>query len=323
MREYRRRFRTATAVTVTAATALAGLTACGSSETPSRQAAPRSASAPLGASPALRPADSQASVTERLKKLEKTHDDRIGAYALNTGTGRFVAYRADERFPFLSTFKAMACGAVLQKARRSDPGLMNRVIHYTKDDLVDNSPVTEKNVKRGMTVSALCKAAITRSDNTAGNLVLRQIGGPAGHTAFLRSLGDRVTRHDRWETDLNLWKPGEERDTTTPRAWAGDLRSLTVGGTLTRQDGNRLTGWMKQTITGDHRIRAGLPKNWKVGDKTGTGGTYGTANDIAIAWPPSGAPVIIVITTNRPAADAGTDEPAIAETAGILAGAVR
>jgi beta-lactamase class A len=217
----------------------------------------------------------------------------------------------------------MACGAVLQKARRSDPGLMHRVVHYKKSDVVDNSPVTEKHVKSGMTVSALCRAAITRSDNTAGNLVLQQIGGPAGHTAFLRSLGDRASRHDRWETDLNLWKPGEERDTTTPHAWAGDLRSLTVGGALAAQDRDRLIGWMKQTKTGDNRIRAGLPKGWTVGDKTGTGGTYGTANDIAIARPPSGAPVLIVITTNRPAADAAPDEQAIAKTATILTTALR
>ncbi|HEU5030175.1 MAG TPA: class A beta-lactamase [Spirillospora sp.] len=321
MRENRHRLRT-TAALAASATALTGLAACGSGESPGRKAAPQSAVAPLPASPAVRPAPSQAAVTRRLEALEKTRKDRIGAYAVDTGTGRFAAYRADERFAFASTFKVMACGAVLRKARQSDPGLMNRVIHYTKKDLVDNSPVTEKHVKTGMTLSALCEAAITQSDNTAGNLLLRQIGGPAGDTAFLRSLGDRVTRHDRWETDLNLWKPGELRDTTTPRAWAGDLRSLTAGGVLVRADRDRLTGWMKQTVTGDHRIRAGLPKGWTVGDKTGTGGTWGTANDIAIAWPPSGAPLIIVITTNRLTADAEADEPAIAKTASILAKAV-
>jgi beta-lactamase class A len=322
MRENRLPLRTTAAIAVSAA-AITGLAACGSGESPGRKAAPQSAVAPLPASPGLRPAPSQAAVTEQLKALEKSRKDRIGAYAVDTGTGRFAAYRADERFAFASTFKVMACGAVLRKARQSDPGLMDRVVHYKKSDLVDNSPVTEKHVKTGMTLSALCKAAITQSDNTAGNLLLRQIGGPAGDTAFLRSLGDRVTRHDRWETDLNLWKPGELRDTTTPRAWAGDLRSLTAGGALVRADRDRLTGWMKQTITGDHRIRAGLPEGWTVGDKTGTGGTWGTANDIAIAWPPSGAPLIIVITTNRLAADAEADEPAIAKTASILAKAVR
>ncbi|WP_242884844.1 class A beta-lactamase [Actinomadura litoris] len=300
-----------------AAVLLTGVTACGAGGG-STSAAPRSDTAPLAA-PA-RPALSQGTVAERLNELERTHQARIGAWALDTGTGRVLTHRADERFPFLSTFKAVACGAVLRKARRSDPGLLDRVIRYTEDDLVPNSPVTEKHVATGMSVADLCHAAITVSDNTAGNLVLRQIGGPAGHTAFFRSLGDRVSRHDRWETDLNLWSPGERRDTVTPRAWGRDLRELTLGRALVPADRARLVGWMKAAETGGARIRAGLPPGWIVGDKTGTGGTYGTANDIAIAYPPSGgAPLIIVITTNRRASGGSADEKAIAETAAILA----
>ncbi|WP_242903407.1 class A beta-lactamase [Actinomadura terrae] len=311
------RFRARVAAGV-AAVLLTGVTACGAGG--STSAAPRSDTAPLTASQAqTRPAPSQGAVGRRLAELEKTHQMRIGAWALDTGTGRVLTHRADERFPFLSTFKAIACGAVLHKARRSDPGLLDRVIHYTAADLVPNSPVTKEHVETGMTVADLCHAAITVSDNTAGNLVLRQIGGPAGHTAFLRSLGDRVSRHDRWETDLNLWSPGERRDTVTPRAWGRDLRELTLGRTLVPADRARLIGWMKAAGTGGARIRAGLP-GWSVGDKTGTGGTYGTANDIAIAYPPSGgAPLIFAITTNRRASDGSADEKAIADTAAILA----
>lgn len=174
-----------------------------------------------------------------------------------------------------------------------------------------------------MTVADLCHAAITQSDNTAGNLVLRQIGGPAGLTAFLRTLGDRVSRSDRWETALNDWRPGEKRDTTAPRPWANDLRALTTGDALVPADRRRLIGWMKATVTGDKRIRAGLPKSWTVGDKTGTAGVYGNANDIAIAYPKSGAPLIIVITTTRPGAEDEADDTSVARTARILANALR
>ncbi|WP_433477083.1 class A beta-lactamase [Spirillospora sp. CA-142024] len=301
-----------------ALTAFAGVTGCGSGGTAVKSAAPRS-----NTSHAPSPDRAQAEVTRQIGHIEATHRTRIGAYAIDTGTGRVVSHRPDESFAFASTFKAMACGAVLRKARRTDPGLLDKVIHYTKDDLVEYSPVTEKHVDTGMTVAALCHAAITESDNTAGNLVLRQIGGPAGLTAFLRSLGDRVSRSDRWETALNDWRPGEKRDTTAPRPWATDLRALTVGDALAPADRRRLIGWMKATVTGDKRIRAGLPKSWTVGDKTGTGGTYGTANDIAIAWPPSGPPLIIVITTNRPGADDEADDKAVAQTARILAHALR
>ncbi|MFA1541147.1 class A beta-lactamase [Actinomadura monticuli] len=296
-----------------AALALSALVAgCG---TQTRPAAPQRATA--GTAGSASPA--QADVTRQIARLEAARHVRIGAYAIDTGTGRAVSHRARERFPFTSTFKAMACGAVLREARQNAPGLLDKVIHYTKDDLVDYSPVTEKHVADGMSVAELCHAAITRSDNTAGNLVLKQIGGPAGLTAFFRSLGDGVSRSDRWETALNVWRPGEKRDTTAPRPWAEDLRALTAGDALVPADRARLIGWMKANETGDARIRAGLPAGWTAGDKTGTGGVYGNANDIAIAYPPSGAPLVIVVTTTKRDADAEPDEEAIATTARILA----
>jgi len=299
-----------------AALALSALVAgCG---TGTRPAVPQSAAS--GTAGSASPA--QADATRQIARLEAARHVRIGAYAVDTGTGRAVSHRARERFPFASTFKAMACGAVLRKARRNAPGLLDKVIRYTKDDLVDYSPVTEKHVADGMTVAELCHAAITRSDNTAGNLVLKQIGGPAGLTAFLRSLGDNVSRSDRWETALNVWRPGEKRDTTAPRPWADDLRALTAGNALVPADRARLIGWMKANETGDARIRAGLPAGWTAGDKTGTGGVYGNANDIAIAYPPSGAPLIIVVTTTKRDADAEPDEEAIAKTAAILTAAL-
>jgi beta-lactamase class A len=302
---------------VLAVSAAAGCAA--DAEPGAQDAAPQGGPSRITASESTAP---QADVTRRLDRLERTHRARIGAYAIDTGTGRSVSHRADETFPFASTFKAMACGAVLRKARRSAPGLLEKVVRYTEDDLVDHSPVTGKHVGTGMTVADLCRAAITESDNTAGNLVLKQIGGPAGLTAFLRSLGDRVSRSDRWETALNDWRPGEQRDTTAPRAWADDLRALTAGDALAPADRTRLIGWMKATVTGDERIRAGLPEGWTVGDKTGTGGAYGTANDIAVAYPPSRAPLIIVITTNKRRADAAADDGAIARTAAVLARAL-
>ncbi|MFB4311158.1 class A beta-lactamase [Actinomadura sp. GTD37] len=317
MTKHAPRFRTLAAVlAVSAASAAAG---CGSGANPdAKNAAPQSNTSQVSV-----PAPAQADVTRRLARLEAARHLRIGAYAIDTATGRSVSHRAGERFAFASTFKAMACGAVLDRARRTAPGLLDTVVRYTEDDLVDYSPVTEKHVKTGMTVADLCHAAITQSDNTAGNLVLKQIGGPAGLTAFLRSLGDRVSRSDRWETALNDWRPGEKRDTTAPRPWAEDLRALTAGGALVPADRTRLVDWMKATVTGDGRIRAGLPKGWTVGDKTGTGGTYGTANDIAIAYPASGAaPLIIVITTNGKAPAAEADDKAVAQTAAVLARAL-
>jgi beta-lactamase class A len=270
------------------------------------------------AAKAFTPAD----LSTELRGLETSYQGRIGAFAIDTGTGRTVGYRTHERVPSNSTFKAILCGAVLHKARTTDPGLLNRTLHWTKEEVVDGSGITgkEENIKNGMTVAQLCEATITTSDNTAANVLLKQVvGGPRGMTRYYRSLGDPAGRLDAYEPELNHWNPGERHDTVTPAFMARDLQKLTVGTALAPQDRQQLATWMKATSTGDERIRAGVPKGWTVGDKTGTAdGWYAAADDIAIAWPPSGAPVIIAVYTHRDAKDAKFDNKVIAQTTTAL-----
>ncbi|MER5425041.1 class A beta-lactamase [Streptosporangium roseum] len=257
---------------------------------------------------------------KELRTLEASFKGRIGAYAVDTATGKTITYRSGERFPLLSTFKAIAAAAVLHKARTSDPGLLNKVVRWTTAELQGHSPVTEKHVKDGMTVARLCEAAVTEGDNTAANMLLKQIGGPAGLTAYFRTLKDPISRLDRWETELNNWSPKEKRDTTTPASMGRDLRAVTTGDALDAKDRERLNAWLIANKTGDARIRAGLPKTWTVGDRTGTNSKYGAGNDIAVVWPgKSAAPIIMSIYTNRRAVDAAADDKVIADTADILA----
>lgn len=264
----------------------------------------------------------QGEASARLRELEQAYQGRIGAFALDTGSGARIAYRSLERFPLLSTFKAFAAAAILDTARRCDPGLLDRLVRWTAADLVPSSPITEQHVDTGLTVAQLCAAAITVSDNTAGNLLLRQIGGPPGMTRYFRSIGDPISRLDRWEIELNDWHPGERRDTTTPAAAAADLRRVTLGRALVAEDRQRLIGWLRDNKTGGARIRAGLPATWVIGDKTGASSVYGALNDIAVAWPPSAAPVIFAIYTNRLAADLPFDNAVVASAATILADAL-
>ncbi|MFC4906969.1 class A beta-lactamase [Actinomadura gamaensis] len=290
-------------------------TACGAGSrtaTGERVAHTEAAPKPLAAS----------DVTRELRQLEASFHGRIGAFAIDTGTGKTIGYRAYERGPSNSTFKAILCGGLLHKARTSDPGLMTRTLHWTQKDVLDNSPVTGRpeNVAHGLTTAQLCEATITTSDNTAANVLLKQIGGPRGMTRYYRSLGDPAGRLDRYETELNHWSPGERRDTVMPAFMARDLARLTVGDALVPSDRRQLTAWMKATTTGGERIRAGLPKDWTVGDKTGTAdGWYAAADDIAIAWPPSGAPLVIAIYTHRDAKDAKVDNTVLQRTATLLA----
>ncbi|MEU9319778.1 class A beta-lactamase [Streptomyces sp. NPDC048295] len=297
-----------------AALALVPLTAC-SGEDPH----PSSRSSPAASSPhagATGPAESAKPFTGRFKELERRFDARLGVYAIDTGTGREVAHNDGERFAYASTFKALAAGAVL---RKYSVGGLDEVITYSRDDLVGNSPVTGKHVGTGMSLGALCDAAVRFSDNTAANLLLDRLGGPRGLDAVLAGIGDDVTRMEHQEPQLNQWSPGALSDTSTPRALAGDLREFVLGDVLGKGERARLTKWLRANATGDELIRAGMPKDWVIGDKTGSGGTYGTRNDIAVVWPPGRAPIVVAILSNRSTADADYDNELIAQAASVVA----
>lgn len=240
-------------------------------------------------------------------------------FAVDTGSGATIAHRADERFAFCSTFKALAAAAVL--ARNPITHLDSRVT-YTRDDLMAHAPVTERNVRRGMTIRQLCDAAIRYSDGTAGNLLIRDLGGPAELTAFLRSLGDSVTRMDRLEPDITTAVPGDPRDTTSPRAIATSYRAVLLGDALSADNRAFLTDLLERNTTGDNRIRAGVPRGWRVADKTGTG-SYGTLNDVAIVEPPGAAPIVLGIMSSKPTRNAGRNEKLLADAAAYVADTLR
>ncbi|KML58701.1 beta-lactamase [Burkholderia cepacia] len=250
------------------------------------------------------------SSTTSFDALERAAGGRLGVCAIDTASGRRALYRADERFPFCSTFKAMLSAAVLAQSVER-PGLLQQRVTYGKADLVKYSPVSEKHVDTGMTVADLCAAAIQYSDNSAANLLMKLLGGPSAVTAYARSIGDDAFRLDRWETELNTALPGDLRDTTTPAAMAASLRVLTLGDALPAAQRAQLVAWLRGNKVGDKRIRAGVPAGWTVGDKTGTG-DYGTTNDAGVVWPPSRAPIVLTVYYTQTRADARAKEDVIA-----------
>jgi beta-lactamase class A len=252
----------------------------------------------------------------QLAKLERTLAGHLGVFALDTANGDRLSYRADEYFPMCSTFKVILASAILKRSIQID-GLMQQRIKYQQSDLVTYSPITERYVKDGMTVTALCAAAIQYSDNTASNLLMKILGGPGAVTTFARSIGDRQFRLDRWETALNSSIPGDRRDTSTPNAMAISLQRLAFGDALEPRLQLQLRVWLQGNTTGATRIRAGVPADWQVGDKTGTG-DYGTANDIGLLWPPRRSPVVVAIYTTQAEKDAKARNDAIASAARIV-----
>jgi beta-lactamase class A len=229
-----------------------------------------------------------------LRALE-ANGSRIGVAALDTGSGRTLVYRADERFLMCSTFKLSLAAAILQRVEHGQERL-DRLVRYTKADLLPVSFVTAPSLATGLTIEALCAAIIHVSDNTAANLLLRSMGGPAALTAFLHENGDAVTHLDRVETALNV-RDGD-RDTTTPQAMLATMRALLLGDALRPASRAKLIGWMDEVTTGGTLLRAGFPSGWRIGDKTGRG-AGGEINDLAIIRPPGRAPILVCAYTER------------------------
>lgn len=231
---------------------------------------------------------------EQFGRIESLTGGRLGVAMLDTQSGMTAGYRADERFPLCSTWKLLAVAALLRNVDEGHESLDRRV-KFSAKNLVAYSPITQNHVGgRGMSLGELGDAALTWSDNTAGNLLLQALGGPSAVTRYLRAIGDNVTRLDRIEPELNEARPGDVRDTTSPHAMLGDLRTLLLGNALLPPSRARLNAWLAASRTGAKLLRAGFPDAWQVGDKSGAGG-HATRNDVAIATPPGRAPMLVAV----------------------------
>ncbi|WP_135453765.1 class A beta-lactamase [Mycobacterium sp. DL99] len=257
-----------------------------------------------------------APVDDQIAELERRDNVLIGLYAANLASGRTLTHRHDEMFAICSTFKGYAAGRVLQMVGRRQISLDNRVF-VDPEAIVPNSPVTETYAGAEMTLAELCQAALQRSDNTAGNLLLKTIDGPAGITAFARSVGDERTRLDRWEVELNSAIPGDPRDTSTPAALAIGYRAMLAGDALNPPQRRQLEDWMRANQTSS--MRAGLPDSWTTADKTGSG-DYGSTNDVGIAYGPDGQRLLLAVMTRSQADDPKADNlrPLIGELTALV-----
>lgn len=268
---------------------------------------------PFG-SPLLAAQDANAQANEQLAELERAAGGRLGVAAIAAG-GFALSYRSQEPFPMCSTFKFLLAAAFLKQSE-TQPALLAQALRYSKKDLIANSPVSQARLAAGqpaasLTVAELCAATIQVSDNTAANLLLKRLGGLQKFNAYLRSLGDQVSRLDRIEPQMSTAIPGDPRDTSSPLAMANNLQTLLLGSALAEPGRSQLKQWMLGTTTGDTRIRAGVPQGWAVANKTGTGG-YGTSADVGMVWPTSGAPVALAIYFTQPRANAPVQRDVIA-----------
>ncbi|MCT8341672.1 class A beta-lactamase [Photorhabdus kleinii] len=256
------------------------------------------------------------SLHKQLAELENSTKGRLGVALINTANGQEIQYRGDERFPFCSTFKLILVAAVLHKSM-SQSELLAKHIHYRESDLLSYAPIARKNIHQGMSVTQLCAATVQYSDNTAANLLIKELGGLEAVNRFVQGIGDPAFRLDRCEPDLNSAIPGDLRDTTTPAAMAASVKKIVLGEVLAAPQREQLIAWLKGNTTGDASIRAGVPAGWVVGDKTGMG-DYGTTNDVAVLWSPKGVPVVLAVYFTQPQQDAESRRDVLASATRLV-----
>ena len=240
-----------------------------------------------------------------LADLEARHGGRLGVAALDVGSQRRVSWRGQERFPFCSTFKAFLAVAILERVQRDEEQL-DRAVPIVRTDMIPHAPVTEKAIGRTLTIRELIQAAVEVSDNPAANILIREMGGIAVWRSWWPTFGDTTTLISRLEPDLNTALPDDPRDTCLPDQSLANIREMAFGDRLTPPHDQMIQGWMTASPTGPNRIKAGAPQGWTVAHKTGTGAN-GTANDVGVAFPLSGAPVILA-TYFTGAAEASDDQ---------------
>ncbi|MBI5268995.1 MAG: class A beta-lactamase [Burkholderiales bacterium] len=239
---------------------------------------------------AAAPHDDDAMV-RRWQALEAQAGGRLGVTLIDPEREQRFAWRGAERFPMCSTFKWPLAAAMLARVDAGAASL-DQVLRYSRDELDAYSPITKRHVGRGMRIGELCAATVAHSDNTAANVLLRALGGPAAFTRFVRDQGDAWTRLDRDEPALNEARPGDERDTTTPDAMAALMQRLLLGDGLSPASRRQLKAWGLATVTSGARLRKGLPTGWQLADKTGTN-ERGSANDVGVFWTPAGRPIVL------------------------------
>ena len=247
--------------------------------------------------------------------LEPRHDRTVAVYARNLRSGRTLAHRPDRAMPMCSLFKVIAVAGVLRgELVVPDRRVLERPVHLPPAALVENSPFLAECFAGGRvpTVAELCRAALQRSDNTAGNALLSLIGGPAGLTRVARRLGDGVTRLDRWEPELNSAEPGRRTDTSSARAIGETYAALLLGRALPAPARQQLRDWMLGNTTSGARLGKAMPPGWRLADKTGAG-AYGVVNDAGVAWAPDGTPILLSVLTRSDDSAASYDNQLIAE----------
>ncbi|KPC50154.1 Carbepenem-hydrolyzing beta-lactamase KPC precursor [Amantichitinum ursilacus] len=270
------------------------------------------------AAPNVPPTPPGLDAARQLAQIETTAGGRLGVTALDTGSGKWLTYRPDERFPLAGAFTPLLAAAVLARVEK-DQEQLSRPILFTAADLQPWAPIARTRLKAGqMTVADLCAAAIQFDDHAAINLLLNSVGGPTQLTNWLRTQGDDISEIDRFEPELTSAIKGDVRDSSTPAMMLKMLNRFLLSDALAIESRAQLQAWLVGNGNATTRIRAGLPPEWRVGNATGNG-ENGTTNDLAIIWPPEPrAPILLTVWLTDSKATGAVRDAALKEVARVV-----
>lgn len=258
-------------------------------------------------------------VESAISGVESELKAQVGFYMHNYQSKEGIEHNADARFPLNSTFKLFACAALLSRVDSGQSRLTDSV-DLNGVEVVPWSPLVSHSINSGqlsVTLDGLCRMMLSVSDNTAANLVLMEIGGPRGFTEYMRTIGDSVTRLDRWEPSLNEGAPNDPRDTTSPRAIASSLTKVLLGDSLSDSSRKVLKSWLSGHQVADNLFRASLPDSWSIEDRTGAG-QHGTRSIVAIIYPPKREPIVATLFMRDTEADISERDMSIARVGAAI-----
>lgn len=258
----------------------------------------------------------------RIEQIAAAARGRVGASVLLIETGETISHNVAGRFPMQSVYKLPIAMAALARVDAGALKLDQRVRVETAEYVGANqrSPLRDEHPNGAeVSVGELLRLAVSESDGTASDVLLRLVGGAGEVMKYLRSLGVRGVIVRDTEREIGRDRAVQYRNWATPASAVNLLRALHEGRGLSQQSRTLLLRLMTETPTGLKRIKGRLPAGTPVAHKTGTSGTRdgvtAATNDIGIISLPDGRHLSVAVFVADARADQATREDVIARIA--------
>lgn len=257
-----------------------------------------------------------------MKQMLAEAKGRVGVAAVVVETGETIAFAGNERFPMQSVYKlpiAMAALAAIDAGtiRRQKPVVVEKTEYVGPKQ---HSPLRDQH-PNGATVSVddLLRYAVSESDGSASDVLLRLVGGASSVQNYLTAIGVSGVIVRNTERELGSADSAQYANWAMPVGMVKLLQQLQLGRGLSEASRTYLLKLMTDTPTGPNRLKGQLPPGTLVAHKTGTsmtvGGKTAATNDVGLITLPTGKHLAVAVFVSDAQADEATRERVIAQIA--------